>query len=87
MDRREMMIASAAATAAAVAAGKARDAVAASPGGMQYRELGSTGEKVSIVGLGGSHIGKVKDEQEAIRIMRDGARQRPELFRQLLGLQ
>ena len=65
-----MMIASAAATAAAVAAGKARDAVAASPGGMQYRELGSTGEKVSIVGLGGSHIGKVKDEQEAIRIMR-----------------
>src|SRR6476659_241449 len=39
-------------------------------GDMQYRVLGSTGERVSIVGLGGSHIGKVKDEQMAIRIMR-----------------
>ncbi len=34
------------------------------------RELGRTGEKVSCIGLGGSHIGKVKDEQESIRIMR-----------------
>jgi len=34
------------------------------------RELGRTGEKVSCVGLGGSHIGKVEDEQESIRIMR-----------------
>jgi aryl-alcohol dehydrogenase-like predicted oxidoreductase len=37
---------------------------------MKYRTLGSTGEKVSIVGLGGSHIGKVEDESESIRIMR-----------------
>jgi aryl-alcohol dehydrogenase-like predicted oxidoreductase len=37
---------------------------------MQYRNLGRTGERVSIVGLGGSHIGKVDDEQESIRIMR-----------------
>ncbi|HWC59074.1 MAG TPA: aldo/keto reductase [Verrucomicrobiae bacterium] len=34
------------------------------------RELGRTGEKVSCIGLGGSHIGKVKGEQESIRIMR-----------------
>jgi aryl-alcohol dehydrogenase-like predicted oxidoreductase len=39
-------------------------------GDMQYRILGRTGEKVSIVGLGGSHIGKQKDEQESIRIIR-----------------
>ncbi len=39
-------------------------------GDMQYRTLGSTGESVSIVGLGGSHIGKVEDEQLSIRIMR-----------------
>jgi predicted aldo/keto reductase-like oxidoreductase len=32
--------------------------------------LGRTGEKVSCIGLGGSHIGKVEDEQESIRIMR-----------------
>jgi predicted aldo/keto reductase-like oxidoreductase len=39
-------------------------------GEVPLRELGKTGEKVSCIGLGGSHIGKVKDEQESIRIMR-----------------
>lgn len=39
-------------------------------GGMQYRTLGRTGEKVSIVGLGGFHIGHQKDENESIRIIR-----------------
>jgi len=39
-------------------------------GDMQYRTLGKTGQLVSIVGLGGSHIGKVEDTQEAVRIMR-----------------
>jgi predicted aldo/keto reductase-like oxidoreductase len=34
------------------------------------RTLGRTGEKVSIVGLGGFHIGKQRDEQESIRIIR-----------------
>jgi aryl-alcohol dehydrogenase-like predicted oxidoreductase len=34
------------------------------------RTLGRTGEKVSIVGLGGYHIGHQKDEQESIRIIR-----------------
>lgn len=39
-------------------------------GEMPYRQLGSTGEKVSLVGLGGWHLGFVKDEQESIRIIR-----------------
>ena len=34
------------------------------------RELGRTGQRVSCLGLGGSHIGKVDDEQESLRIMR-----------------
>jgi predicted aldo/keto reductase-like oxidoreductase len=34
------------------------------------RTLGRTGEKVSMVGLGGYHIGKQADEQESIRIIR-----------------
>ncbi|MBC8094236.1 MAG: aldo/keto reductase [Akkermansiaceae bacterium] len=37
---------------------------------MPLRKLGRTGEKVSAIGLGGSHIGKVKSEKESIRIMR-----------------
>src|SRR5215475_2875665 len=38
--------------------------------GMNYRPLGRTGEKVSAIGLGGFHIGGVKDEQEGIKIIR-----------------
>ena len=37
---------------------------------MPYRTLGHTGEKVSLIGLGGSHIGKQKDENESIAIIR-----------------
>ena len=37
---------------------------------MTYRTLGRTGEKVSMMGLGGYHIGVQKDEQESIRIIR-----------------
>jgi uncharacterized protein len=39
-------------------------------GAMPYRTLGRTGEKVSLVGLGGYHLGKQADEQESIRIIR-----------------
>jgi predicted aldo/keto reductase-like oxidoreductase len=39
-------------------------------GGIPYRPLGRTGEKVSLIGVGGSHIGKQDDEQESIRIIR-----------------
>jgi len=41
----------------------------ASATGMPTRVLGRTGERVSIVGVGGWHIGAVKDEPEAIKIV------------------
>lgn len=37
--------------------------------GLPTRPLGNTGERVSIICLGGWHIGAVADKQEAIRIM------------------
>jgi predicted aldo/keto reductase-like oxidoreductase len=37
--------------------------------GLPQRRLGRTGQNVSILCLGGWHIGSVKDDQEAIRIM------------------
>jgi predicted aldo/keto reductase-like oxidoreductase len=58
-----------------LAAGTARLAsagagAAAAHGEIPYRVLGRTGEKVSLVGLGGSHIGTQHDEQESLRIVR-----------------
>lgn len=41
----------------------------ASAAGIPTRVLGRTGQRVSIICLGGWHIGAVKDEKEAIRIM------------------
>jgi len=38
--------------------------------GVPYRKLGRTGERVSMVGLGGFHIGFQPNEQESIRIIR-----------------
>ena len=43
---------------------------AAVAGEVPYRTLGHSGEKVSLVGLGGYHIGVQKDEEESIRIIR-----------------
>jgi predicted aldo/keto reductase-like oxidoreductase len=43
---------------------------AAAGGEIPYRRLGRSGEKVSLVGLGGYHIGLQKDEEESIRIIR-----------------
>jgi predicted aldo/keto reductase-like oxidoreductase len=40
--------------------------------GIPYRTLGRTGEKVSVVGLGGYHLGKQSDPDESIRIIRTG---------------
>ena len=39
-------------------------------GDMLYRMLGSTREQISLIGLGGHHIGRPPDEQEGIRIVR-----------------
>jgi predicted aldo/keto reductase-like oxidoreductase len=38
--------------------------------GIPYRKLGRTGERVSLIGLGGYHIGMQSDEQESIKIIR-----------------
>ena len=39
-------------------------------GEMRYRPLGRTGEQVSVIGLGGHHIGRQKQESESIKIIR-----------------
>jgi predicted aldo/keto reductase-like oxidoreductase len=39
-------------------------------GDMLYRALGSTGEEVSIIGIGGSHIGAKMNADESVRLMR-----------------
>jgi predicted aldo/keto reductase-like oxidoreductase len=62
LDRREF-IGGLGALAAAGAANAAN-------GGMIYRTLGKTGEKVSAIGLGGYHIGEPKEESEGIRLVR-----------------
>jgi predicted aldo/keto reductase-like oxidoreductase len=38
--------------------------------GILYRKLGHTGAVVSAIGIGGSHIGKQREEEESIRIVR-----------------
>src|SRR3989449_11685233 len=38
--------------------------------GIPYRRLGRTGEMVSLIGVGGYHLGRQADEQETIRIVR-----------------
>jgi aryl-alcohol dehydrogenase-like predicted oxidoreductase len=42
----------------------------AGAGEMPYRTLGRSGEKVSLIGLGGYHMAVPRDEQESIRIVR-----------------
>jgi len=44
----------------------------ASDAAIPMRTMGRSGEKISIVGLGGYHLGKQADEQESIRIIRAG---------------
>src|SRR5712671_1903538 len=39
-------------------------------GDMRYRQLGNTKEEVSLIGLGGHHIGRQKDEKDSITIIR-----------------
>ena len=73
--RREFLIGAAASGAglAVARSAKAADVLAsqqpAAASGLPTRLLGRTGERVSILCLGGWHIGSVKDPAEAIRIM------------------
>ena len=55
----------------AMAAALAQQALAQQPSanGLPTRKLGRTNEQVSILCLGGWHIGAVKDKKEAVRIM------------------
>lgn len=39
------------------------------PSGLPKRLLGSTGEEMPILGLGGSHLGRVPSEREAMRVV------------------
>ena len=42
-------------------------------GEMLYRELGATGVQVSLIGMGGAHLGRVPlEEDEAIRLIHEG---------------
>jgi predicted aldo/keto reductase-like oxidoreductase len=67
-NRREFLQASLAAGAAlSLAAGADADDAAAK--GLPTRPLGKTGERVSIICLGGWHIRAVKEDKEAIKIM------------------
>src|ERR1700680_2361972 len=40
--------------------------------GIPYRTLGRSAESVSLIGLGGYHLGKQADPEESIRIIRTG---------------
>ncbi len=68
MDRRDFIKSS---TAASIAASLNTKISRASDQPIPRRTLGRTGEKVSMVGIGGYHLGAPSvDEQEAIRIVR-----------------
>ena len=61
-----------AAAAILVAHAGQKETSAALRNGVPYRTLGRTREKVSLVGLGGYHLGKQADPRESIRIIRTG---------------
>ena len=67
MNRRHFLKTAAAGT---VVTSMSRKFAFAADAALPTRTLGRTGEKVSIVGLGGYHIGMQSDEQESIRIIR-----------------
>jgi predicted aldo/keto reductase-like oxidoreductase len=67
MHRRQALNTIAAASIAALA--RARQSQGPESNGMIYRQLGSTGQRVSAIGLGGAHLAK-PSEDVAIRIVR-----------------
>jgi predicted aldo/keto reductase-like oxidoreductase len=73
VSRREflgMAVAAGVAGAAGVTGAENLAWAAETKSGIAYRTLGKTGEKVSMMGLGGYHIGMQKDEKESIQIIR-----------------
>jgi uncharacterized protein len=67
MDRRNFLKKAAATTVVSSLAARLSHGAADS---FPYRVLGHTGERVSIIGLGGYHLGMGSDEQQSIRIIR-----------------
>jgi predicted aldo/keto reductase-like oxidoreductase len=75
MKRRQFLQAAATAAASMIGTPSASAADESHPGetrrgDMLYRPLGRTGEIVSVLGLGGFHVGMQDDEQLSIRIIR-----------------
>jgi predicted aldo/keto reductase-like oxidoreductase len=70
MDRRQFLQTAAATT--VITSLTKNFSQAADTATVPMRTLGRSGEKVSIVGLGGYHLGMQSDEQESIRIIRSG---------------
>ena len=67
MDRREFLKAT---TGTTIAASLGEKLMHAADNPIPTHTLGRSGEKVSIIGLGGYHLGMQTDEQESIRIIR-----------------
>jgi predicted aldo/keto reductase-like oxidoreductase len=67
LDRREFLEIS---LGGALLMGLGVNARADGKSGVQYRTLGRTGERVSCIGLGGSHIGTQSTEAESIKLIR-----------------
>ena len=74
-SRREFLQAGIAGTAALALSGNEAGGQDGPSPGIPQRPLGNTGVKVSIICLGGWHIGDVKDKDEAVRIMHAGVDQ------------
>ncbi|MCU0961472.1 MAG: aldo/keto reductase [Pirellulaceae bacterium] len=72
--RREFLVAAAASLAAANVKGIVWGAQEKNEAGIPTRVLGRTGQRVTIVGMGGAHIGAAED-QEAIAIMQEAVDQ------------
>jgi aryl-alcohol dehydrogenase-like predicted oxidoreductase len=69
MDRRRFLKTAAATT---LMTSLSKKLAHASDAPVPTRTLGRSGEKISMVGLGGYHLGMQSDEQESIRIIRSG---------------
>src|SRR5260370_24805278 len=78
MERRDFLKTATAATVAAAIPANAQTTQPNAPvkrpeaPGMIYRELGTTGERVSAIGMGGYHLGKQPEATQSIQLMHAG---------------
>ena len=78
MERRDFLKTAGVAAVAGVTGGASAEATSSgattrpqSPD-MPYRQLGTTGETVSAIGMGGYHLGKQKEQAESIKLIHSG---------------